>query len=174
MNGRFKGRRMGLALAPQDEVDVVPAPGSLLSQVVREVHRTFSRTLQHRIASHGVSMGQWYFLRALWEEDGLTQRELSQRVGMMEPTTVTALNTLERQDLVRRVRNPHDRRKMNIHLTAKGHALRDALLPCATEIADQATQGIAPADAALAIDVLRRVSANLGKLALADAGEEAG
>nr|WP_245613173.1 MarR family transcriptional regulator [Skermanella stibiiresistens] len=107
-------------------------------------------------------MGQWFFLRALWDEDGLTQRELSQRVGMMEPTTVTALNSMERRGLVERVRNPHDRRKVNIYLTPKGRGLRDVLLPCAAEVSDLATRGIAPADLALTIDVLHRMIINLG------------
>ena len=38
--------------------------------------------------------GQWYFLRVLWITDGLSQRELSARVGMMEPTTVIALRSM--------------------------------------------------------------------------------
>ena len=139
-----------------------PPTDSSVGYVVRDVHRAFSRSLQARIAAHGVSMGQWFFLRALWEEDGLTQRELSQRVGMMEPTTVTALNSMERRGLVERVRNPHDRRKVNIYLTPKGRSLREVLLPCAAEVSDQATHGIDPADLALAVDVLTRMIANLG------------
>ncbi|WP_247895661.1 MarR family winged helix-turn-helix transcriptional regulator [Azospirillum brasilense] len=150
---------------PQGEdSDALPQCGAILPRAVRETHRAIARTLQIRIADHGVSMGQWYFLRALWEEDGLTQRELSQRVGMMEPTTVTALNNLERCDLVQRVRNPHDRRKVNIYLTPKGKALRADILPCVEEIEETAIQGISPDELALTVSVLRRVSANLGGL----------
>jgi hypothetical protein len=32
----------------------------------------------------------WTFLRILWQSDGLTQRELSMRAGVTEPTTFTA------------------------------------------------------------------------------------
>ncbi|MFC5359998.1 MarR family winged helix-turn-helix transcriptional regulator [Azospirillum himalayense] len=142
----------------------IPQSGAPLPRAVREAHRAITRALQIRIVDHGVSMGQWYFLRALWDEDGLTQRELSQRVGMMEPTTVTALNNLERCDLVQRVRNPHDRRKVNIYLTPKGKALRADILPCAEEIEETATQGISSDELALTVSVLRRVSVNLGGL----------
>jgi MarR family transcriptional regulator, organic hydroperoxide resistance regulator len=134
-----------------------PPADDSVGYVVRDVHRAFSRSLQAKIAAHGVSMGQWFFLRALWDEDGLTQRELSQRVGMMEPTTVTALNSMERRGLVERVRNPHDRRKVNIYLTPKGRSLREVLLPCAAEVSELATRGIDPADLALAIDLLHRM-----------------
>jgi DNA-binding MarR family transcriptional regulator len=139
----------------------IPPADDSVGYVVRDVHRAFSRSLQAKIAAYGVSMGQWFFLRALWDEDGLTQRELSQRVGMMEPTTVTALNSMERRGLVERVRNPHDRRKVNIYLTPKGRSLREVLLPCAAEVSDLATRGIDPADLALAIDLLHRMIINL-------------
>ena len=64
--------------------------------------RSFSRALERRTLEHGVSAGQWRFLRQLWLEDGITQRELSARVGMREPTTVVALKSLEAAGLVRR------------------------------------------------------------------------
>jgi len=132
-----------------------------IGYLVRDVHRAFSRALQARIAAHGVSMGQWFFLRALWDEDGLTQRELSQRVGMMEPTTVTALNGMERRGLVERVRNAHDRRKVNIFLTPKGRELREVLLPCSVEVNDQAILGVNPGDLERALTVLLCVAHNL-------------
>ena len=152
--------------APPLERRTPPSTGSGLTDttigyLVRDVHRALGRTLQARIASHGVSIGQWLFLRALWDEDGLTQRELSQRVGMMEPTTVTALNSMERCALVQRVRNAQDRRKVNIYLTPKGKALREVLLPCSIEINQDALAGVNNVDLTTAMNVLRRVVENL-------------
>ncbi|MDQ2106346.1 MarR family winged helix-turn-helix transcriptional regulator [Azospirillum isscasi] len=174
MVGRFKRQEPMFPVPDGEYADTFPQSGITLPRAAREVHRAITRALQNRVADHGVSMGQWYFLRALWEEDGLTQRELSQRVGMMEPTTVTALNNLERCDLVQRVRNPHDRRKVNIYLTPKGKALRADILPCVEEIEETATQGISPGELALTISVLRRVSANLDALPPIGADDDLG
>ena len=113
-----------------------------IAHLLRDAQRAMSRALAIRISAYGVSIGQWYFLRALWEQDGLTQRELSHRVGMMEPTTVTALNGMEKKGLVERVRNPRDRRKMNIYLTAKGLSLKDKLMPCEDEVNRLAVEGL--------------------------------
>ena len=63
-------------------------PTNSIGYLTRIAFRAFSRALEVRTAPHGVSSGQWRFLRVLWREDGLTQRELSRRVGMREPTTV--------------------------------------------------------------------------------------
>ena len=75
-------------------------------------NRAFQRLLEKRIAAYGVKRGQWYFLRVLWTEDGLSQRELSARVGTMEPTTVIALRSMEKSGLIRRVRSADDKRKV--------------------------------------------------------------
>jgi DNA-binding MarR family transcriptional regulator len=85
--------------------------------LVRDANRAFQRLLEKRIAGYGLKRGQWYFLRVLWAEDGLSQRELSARVGTMEPTTVIALRSMERSGLIRRVRSADDKRKAQVRLT---------------------------------------------------------
>src|SRR5580658_797234 len=111
--------------------------------LVRDAHRAFQRLLERRIAPHGVTRGQWYFLRVLWITDGLSQRELSGRVGMMEPTTVIALRSMERAGLIQRVRGHDDRRKVRVFLTAKAKRLRNELLGVAKTITDEAEDGVA-------------------------------
>jgi len=132
--------------------------------LVRDAHRAFQRLLERRIAPYGVTRGQWYFLRVLWNADGLSQRELSARVGMMEPTTVIALRTMERSDLIRRVRSGDDRRKMRVFLTAKAKRLRNELLAVARTITDEAEQGIAAPDLTAFRRVIALMTANLDRV----------
>src|SRR5436305_14751879 len=112
--------------------------GGSLGYLVRDANRAFQRLLEKRIAPHGVTRGQWYFLRVLWNEDGLSQRELSARVGMMEPTTVIALRSMERSGLIRRVRSTDDKRKTHVWLTPKAKRMRGKLLQVARTITDEA------------------------------------
>jgi DNA-binding MarR family transcriptional regulator len=130
--------------------------------LLRKTHRSFARAMQQQIAQRGVTIGMWYFLRILWEEDGLTQRELSQRIEMMEPTTATALRNMEERNLVRRVRNATDKRKVNIYLTEEGLALREVLLPHAQAVNDTALAGVSPEDLACFRRVLCQMRTNLG------------
>jgi len=102
--------------------------------VVREVWRSFARCLQARIAREGVTIGMWFVLRMLWDEDGMTQRELGERVGINGPTMVMALNSMERAGLVKRIQNQTDRRKINVFLTARGRNLKRKLWPMAAEV----------------------------------------
>lgn len=132
--------------------------------LVRDAHRAFQRLLEKRIAPHGVTRGQWYFLRVLWTEDGLSQRELSARVGMMEPTTVIALRSMEKAGLIRRVRSKDDRRVTHVRLTPKAKRMREELLQLARGINAQADIGIAREDIAVFRRVIARMTANLDRL----------
>ena len=138
-------------------------PQNSLGYLLRDTYRAFSKVLQARISAHGVTIGQWYFLRVLWEEDGLTQRELSQRVGMMEPTTVTALNGMEKRGYVKRVRNVTDRRKVNIFLTEKGRALKSRLLPHAADVNRLAAKSVSAQDIERIRVVLNTMKDNLDR-----------
>jgi DNA-binding MarR family transcriptional regulator len=132
--------------------------------LVRDANRAFQRLLEKRINAYGLKRGQWYFLRVLWNEDGLTQRELSTRVGTMEPTTVIALRSMEKAGLIRRVRDADDKRKAQVWLTPKAERLRDELLVVARGITDAAEQGVSSGELELFRRVIARMTANLDRV----------
>jgi MarR family transcriptional regulator, organic hydroperoxide resistance regulator len=134
----------------------LPLEGSVGYQV-RMTHRMLQRALQVRIAPHGVTLGMWYYLRALWDQDGQTQRELSRCIGTMEPTTLSAIATMEREGLVRRERNTADRRKIGVFLTDRGKALEALLLPAAIDVVRAATRGLSSGEVRLLLDMLQRM-----------------
>lgn len=136
-------------------------PEDSAGYLVRDAHLMFVKALRGRLQAHGVTPGQWFFLRALWIEEGLSQRELSRRVRTTEPTTVSALKLLERNRLIRRQRNADDRRTINIFLTDKGRALKAELMPYARELTGIATEGLSEADFKEFRRILNRMRRNL-------------
>jgi DNA-binding MarR family transcriptional regulator len=82
-----------------------------------------------QLAKHGVPWSAWYYLRVLWETDAITQRELTERVGVMQPNTVSALQTMRRAGWVIIARGDKDRRQIIVTLTPKGRRLMQRLLP---------------------------------------------
>ena len=130
---------------------------------IRMTHRLLQRYLQIKIEPYGITLGMWYFLRALWEEDGLTQSELSRRIGTMEPTTLTAILSMSHGGLVRRVRDKADRRKLHVCLTPKGRKLKTELLPLAREVVATATHDLSSAESRRLLRLLGRMQRNLAK-----------
>jgi DNA-binding MarR family transcriptional regulator len=143
-------------------------PNDRLAHLVKDATRALLRALQMRLAAHGVSIGHWTFLRILWEADGITQRELSERAGVMEPTTLSALRAMEKLGFVTRRQMPDSRKKMYVFLTAKGRQLKGKLVPLAEEVNDVAVQGVPAADIAA---TRRTLLAALENLARDEAGE---
>lgn len=137
-------------------------PENSIGYLARVVFRSFSRLLERRTLTHDVSAGQWRFLRQLWREDGITQRELSERVGMREPTTVVALKGLEKAGLITRKKTTDDRRKTFIHLTPHAKKLELILAPMNAEIHEIATKGMTDDEVEVLQGLMRRVIDNLG------------
>ncbi|MDB5913774.1 MAG: transcriptional regulator, MarR family [Ramlibacter sp.] len=127
-------------------------PNDRMAHLVKDTARIFLRSLGVRLAQHDVSLGHWTFLRILWEQDGLTQRELSQIAGLMEPTTAVALRSMEALGYVRRDRMAGNRKNMYVFLTAQGRAMRKTLVPLAEAVNALAVQGLKESD----IDTTRR------------------
>ena len=136
-------------------------PENSIGYLARVVFRSFSRLLERRTLTHDVSAGQWRFLRQLWREDGITQRELSERVGMREPTTVVALKGLEKSGLITRKKTTEDRRKTFIHLTPHAKKLELILAPMNAEIHEIATKGLTDDEVEVLQGLMRRVIDNL-------------
>lgn len=134
-----------------------------LGYQLRDANRLMQRALAARIQPRGVVPGAWYFLRVLWEEDGLTQRELAGRIGMQEPTAVIALRGMEEAGWITRERSTEDRRKVHVRLTPAGAALRDTLLPEARAVNARATAGMTAEEVATFLSLLRRARANFSR-----------
>ncbi len=122
------------------------------------------RALQSRLAAHKVPFGHWSFLRVLWAKDGITQRELSDAVGVMESSTFAAIRAMEELGYVQRRQVRGNRKNVYVHLTAKGRALQAKLEPLAEQVNDLAVRGAPAADVAATRRTLLRVLQNLNTL----------
>lgn len=143
------------------EIDMEAALGILM----RDAFILMQRALRHRLDHHGIVMSQWMFLRVLWEEEGLTQRTLSRRARTSEPTAVVLLKGLEKDGLIYRARDDHDRRVTRVYLTDKSRALKDDLLHYVPEVISEATRGLSADEVASLSELLAKVRANMAAYA---------
>ncbi|MBI9047396.1 MAG: MarR family transcriptional regulator [Anaerolineaceae bacterium] len=101
----------------------------------------FNQPLEERLAKHGVRISslQYGILRMLQGET-LTISVLSQRLGIDPSTLVRSVDGLERLELARRGRDPHDRRRNPIQITDKGLLLLTDIPPITPQ--DQTFQAL--------------------------------
>ena len=136
-------------------------PNDRLAHLVKHAARGLARALQMRLTEHAVSYGHWTFLRILWESEGLTQRQLSDQAGVMEPTTFSALGAMEKRGYVVRRPSPVSRKEIHIYLTPKGRALRSKLVPLAEDVNEVALRRVPAADVVATRRTLLAIIENL-------------
>ncbi len=128
---------------------------------VRRAHRAFDRLLNAYLSRHGIKTGYWYYLRVLWIQDGLTQKEMSDLNNVSENTTAILIGGMVKDKLVTRSRDGKDRRKWIVRLTPHAVRLRSELLPYAARVNKIAATGITKSELDVCLSVLKRMSANL-------------
>lgn len=100
-----------------------------LAHRLREVARSFRRVFHQTIDDLGITDGEWACLRLLWDEDGISQTTMSERLGMTKAAVVLWVNVLERDGFAKRKVDPADGRRFRIFLTVKGRRLEAQLQP---------------------------------------------
>jgi DNA-binding MarR family transcriptional regulator len=139
--------------------DLADAPlGRLLGIAGRMVAARFQRVLD----AQGMTHAGWQVLLALWKSDGLTQREVSERVYVTQATVTGVVDTLEREGFVTRERDTADRRVVRVSLTKDGRRrLERTFKTVAAEMAPL-FEGLSPREEKVVREFLVRTVRRLG------------
>lgn len=123
-----------------------------------------ARALHARADGAGFAPGQFPVLLELWNGDGVTQRDLLDRLDIEQATMANTLSRMERDGLISRRRHPKDRRAQLVFLTARGKALQETALAAASATEDALFQGFRRFERELLLEYMRMVLANLGRM----------
>lgn len=95
------------------------SPGYLVNHVAR----IFARGLTARIKPLGLTTGTFPALLELWESDGMTQKQLVEKLDIEQATMANTLVRMERDGLIVRKKDASDGRMQRIWLTTRARAL---------------------------------------------------
>lgn len=126
-----------------------------------EIARLYAAALQGALQPLGLSRAQYLALSELWLEDGLTQRQLAERVGVEQATMANTLVRMERDGLIERRPNPDDGRSQQIWLTEVALRLQASATDAAVKANELVAEGLPVAERELFFSMLARVIANL-------------
>ena len=119
-----------------------PESLDLLLAQVSHLHYSRAHALLEAI---GLYRGQPPVLRALWEQDGLAQTQLAERLHVTPATMTKMLQRMDKAGFLTRRPDEHDRRVSRVHLTAAGRAIR-AQVQAVWQTTEQETfAGLTPA-----------------------------
>ncbi len=134
------------------------SPGYLINHLAR----LFAGALQARIKPLGLSTGTFPIMLQLWEQDGRSQRDLVEALGIEQATVANSLNRMERDGLILRRPDDHDGRIKRSWLTARGQTLRAPAIAAAEAVNASALAGLSPDERAECLRLITKAIATFG------------
>lgn len=129
--------------------------------ILNKVNTKLKNELLQRLKEHDVTPEQWAILNCLWEQEGITPKELADLTFKDKPNTNRILEKLIVKGLVIRKAHPVDKRAFQIFLTESGRALREQLIPKVKQLLAKAATGIEPHKVAEMKKLLNQIYDNI-------------
>ena len=137
-------------------------PNTPLSLLANHLSRLFAKRMVEAIKPFGIAPGQLPLLQALWTQDGLTQKQIVDMLGVEQATIANTLNRMERDGLITRTADRADRRSRRIMLTPKALQVREDAERALEDVNRQAGQGLYSSERERFASLVGKVISNLG------------
>lgn len=114
-----------------------------------------------RLHPWDITSEQWGVLARLFEQDGLNQKELAEKLLKDQANTTRILDKLVTKGWVKRLAAPDDRRAFLIFLTDKGKEIVAATYPLVAQVKEKLQSGLTVHEIESLTVQLKRLSHNL-------------
>ena len=144
--------------APIQRYDFQNSIGFLINRTAKGYVKALDSQLRENV---GVTVGQWKVLVMLIDQNGLTQKEIADRLGLDGATLIPIIDKMEEEGLVVRKVDSRDRRNNRIYRTDKADALWEKMIQCASDIKEISLKGIPDENIKILRDTLENIWQNL-------------
>lgn len=117
--------------------------------VLTKAQNAIQQLFKAGLAPYGVTPGQYAVLKCLWDENGQTAKQLSERLYLDGSTVTGILDRMENKSLIIRQPDPKDRRAVRVMLTERGRALNEPVSAAIERANKKALERLAPEETVL-------------------------
>jgi len=130
---------------------------SEIFKLINLLNKKYEKLQRDVMKNEKLTPPQYSILTELWESDGKQFKELASAC-CCSPSTITGIvDTMEKNELVFRDKNPDDRRSLLVKLTTKGRDIKSAPPPIKIVLTN-CCEGFTPEDADELILLLKKLS----------------
>ena len=134
--------------------------GFLITKIKQIQGRVFAQIMA-RSGIDEFNGAQGRILHVLWDHDHIPISELARRTGLARTTLTSMLDRLEAASYLRREYDEEDRRRINIRLTERAHAMKTQYDAVSRRMSEIFYEGFAEKEIAEFETYLERVLSNL-------------
>ena len=136
--------------------------GNLVSQIKRLSGRILAQILAEKNID-AFNGAQGHILYVLWQQDGISLRELADKTGLAATTLTSMVDRMEKAGLVCRVPDKNDRRKTLLALTEKAKSLEKDYMLVSDKMSDIFYEGFSKDEIRQCEAMLARILENMKK-----------
>ncbi|MGA7538780.1 MAG: MarR family transcriptional regulator [Steroidobacteraceae bacterium] len=136
-----------------------------LGFLLKDTSRRYSRRFEERAQALSLTLVQCRALLYLENNQGVSQKRLSELTELDPMTLVRILDRMEADGWVQRRFDPADRRAHTLWLTPKAKPVLDHVAQLIADTRTEALQGLSSEERSKLLELLERLHANLSSLA---------
>ena len=118
--------------------------------------------MERRLKSYDLTMPQWTVLKQLWQQEGRSQVELQELLGLDKATVTGLVQRMAHLGLIQRRTDPADKRVQRVFLTERGQALEQVTTSLVEEVNAHALEDFSDDERAFFLRLLTRALCNSG------------
>lgn len=92
----------------------------IIDKLIRDIHKNLANCIKDSLNEQGLTMPRFLVLWHITKKQPVNMSYLHEKMFMANSTLTVIVNKLVKDDLVKRYRNPEDRRIVLLELTEKG------------------------------------------------------
>ena len=147
-----------ISISGMQEYDFENSIGFIVNRTAKAFVKALDSELHDQV---GITVGQWKVIVMLVKTNGLTQKEIADKLGLESPTLIPIIDKMEKEELVIRKVDPSDRRNNRIYRTDKADALWERMVQCASKVRQVSVKEISDADLNIMRAALDKIWHNL-------------
>ena len=128
--------------------------------LINKLAHAMAVDMDRRLRPHDVTMSQWALLTQLWKQEGRSQVELQEALGLAAATVTGLVQRMTRGGLVRLATDQHDKRVQRVFLTERGRELEAVTTSVEEAVNASALAGFSPDERAFFLRLVARAYHN--------------
>ena len=130
--------------------------------IITKTAKVFVKALDSELRGKvGVSFSQWKLLVILSVQDGITQKEIANKLELEAATIIPIIDKMEKEGLIVRQADKSDRRNNRIYRTDKSNAIWEQMIECATKIRENSVKDVSENHLTIMRNCLEKICNNL-------------
>jgi len=132
-----------------------------VGKYIAAIHRNSQMIINHKLREYDIRSGQHDFLYVIANNEGLSQKELSEILNIGKATTAKAVKNLLASGYIKRETDDEDKRFFKLYLTEKGKEIEDTINKTFDEMIEIYSSGFSEDEYDATLDTLSRIFDNV-------------